>query len=165
VVKREEMAAVVTDYFAKLFSSRAGTRIHELLPHVPEGVTPEMNDFLLRDFQAARVKQALDSIRDLKAPGLDGMPSIFFRTNCEVVGEMIVQEVLKMLHAGDTPRGGTIHGDFDTKGKNSGGHERSHPISLCNVLYELVSKVFDNHLKSILSDIIAQTRVCLCRDG
>ena len=40
-------------------------------------VTQEMNDALLAPFSDDEVWVALGSIGDLKAPGADGMPSVF----------------------------------------------------------------------------------------
>jgi hypothetical protein len=37
-----------------------------------------MNEHLLKEFTCEEIKQALDSIGDLKAPGLDGM-SVFYK--------------------------------------------------------------------------------------
>jgi hypothetical protein len=37
-----------------------------------------MNEHLLKEFTCEEIKQALDSIGDLKAPGLDGMP-VFYK--------------------------------------------------------------------------------------
>lgn len=75
----EEMAAVVTQYFNNLFASCVGHRMNELLERVVPRVTPDMNDQLLQTYTEAEVKEALDSIGDLKAPGPDGMPAIFYK--------------------------------------------------------------------------------------
>jgi hypothetical protein len=80
-VKEEaEMAAVVTNYFRDLFSSNAGHRVNELLEKVTPRVTNEMNELLVREFSAEEVKAALDCIGDLKAPGLDGLPAVFYKS-------------------------------------------------------------------------------------
>jgi hypothetical protein len=73
-VKEEgEMAEVATNYFINIFSSHACTRTVELLNHIDPRVTLDMNDFLLMAFTEEEVRSALDSIGDLKAPGLDGI--------------------------------------------------------------------------------------------
>jgi hypothetical protein len=38
-----------------------------------------MNNLLTREFTGEEVKSALESIGDLKAPGPDGMPAIFYK--------------------------------------------------------------------------------------
>jgi len=39
-------------------------------------ITNQINEMLLADFTSAEIKKVLDQIRDLKAPGPDGMPAI-----------------------------------------------------------------------------------------
>jgi exonuclease III len=106
------MKDVVTNYFVNLFSSNAGTRVDELLDHIDPRVTPAMNELLCKEFNAQEVKEALDSIGDLKAPGIDGMPSIFYKKSWELVGEKVTAEVLNVLNGGPMPeaqRDGMIH--------------------------------------------------------
>ena len=38
-----------------------------------------MNNFLLKEYTVEEIKQNLDDIGDLKAPGADGMPTIFYK--------------------------------------------------------------------------------------
>jgi hypothetical protein len=46
-----------------------------------------MNDLLGWAFTRDEIKKELDSIGDLKAPGLDGMPSIFYKQCRDIVGD------------------------------------------------------------------------------
>lgn len=43
-------------------------------------MTSDMNDNLMKEFTIEEVKEALNSIGDLKAPGPYGMPSIFYKS-------------------------------------------------------------------------------------
>jgi hypothetical protein len=93
----EEMAAVVTNYFNNLFTSHAGPRLEELLERVIQRVTPEMNDMLLREFTHEEVKDALNSISDLKVLGPDGMPAVFYKRYWDIVGDRVTEEILQIL--------------------------------------------------------------------
>jgi len=42
-------------------------------------VTDKMNAELVKEFIALEVKEALNQIASLKAPGLDGMPPLFYQ--------------------------------------------------------------------------------------
>jgi hypothetical protein len=44
-----------------------------------------------------------DSISDLKAPGPDGLPSVFYKNFWDVVGEKLTHEVRHMLNGGQIP--------------------------------------------------------------
>ena len=118
-----------------------------------------MNESLLAPFSGDEVWAALESIGDLKAPGPDGMPSVFYKRFWNLVGEKVKREVLDFLNGGNMPQGWN-----DTvivlipKTKQPERLKDLRPISLCNVLYKLISKVLSNRLKSILPDIISPSQ-------
>uniref|UniRef100_A0A8I6XE37 Reverse transcriptase domain-containing protein n=1 Tax=Hordeum vulgare subsp. vulgare TaxID=112509 RepID=A0A8I6XE37_HORVV len=118
-----------------------------------------MNNALLADYTREEVKAALDHIGDLKAPGPDGMLAIVFKRHWHFMGGEIVEEVLKVLHGGDFPEGSnnTIV-VLIPEVKNPKRIKDLRPISLCNVLYKLVSKVIANRLKIILPEVISENR-------
>ncbi|XP_073358238.1 uncharacterized protein [Aegilops tauschii subsp. strangulata] len=105
------------------------------------------------------VKAALDHIGDLKAPGPDGMPSIVYKQHWHFMGDKVVDEVLSVLNGGSIPEGWN-----DTmvvlipKVKNPSRIKDLRPISLCSVIYKLVSKVIANRLKLVLPDIISDNQ-------
>uniref|UniRef100_A0A8I7B954 Reverse transcriptase domain-containing protein n=1 Tax=Hordeum vulgare subsp. vulgare TaxID=112509 RepID=A0A8I7B954_HORVV len=150
------MEAVITDYFTSLFTSHTGTRTDELLQHVFHRVTLEMNDSLMKEFTATEVKAALDCIGDLKAPGLDGLPAVFYKTYWQLIGDRVTREVLHVLNGNATPEGwNETCVVLIPKVKNPERMKDLRPISLCNVIYILVSKVLANRLKHILHEIVA----------
>ncbi|KAJ1295804.1 hypothetical protein BS78_01G250800 [Paspalum vaginatum] len=61
-------------------------------------VTLEMNDSLLAPFSGEEVWAALESIGDLKAPGPDGMLSIFYKRFWGLMGDKVKEEVLEVLN-------------------------------------------------------------------
>jgi len=72
---------LITNFYKDLFCSCAGNRYNELLSQVEPKVAPLMNQILMKDFTDDEIKAALDSMGDLKAPGMDGMPALFFSSN------------------------------------------------------------------------------------
>lgn len=103
VVAEGEMAAEVTNYFRGLFTSCAGTRTPEILQRVHSRVTPAMNEMLTKAYTAEEVYTALQSIGDFKAPGLDGMPAVFYKRYWDIVGDKVTTEVLQVLNGGKMP--------------------------------------------------------------
>jgi hypothetical protein len=62
-----------------------------------------MNRVLLKPFSEDEIKVGLDAIGDLKAPGADGMTSLFYKKHWEIVGADIVREVMQFLNGGEMP--------------------------------------------------------------
>jgi hypothetical protein len=157
VVEEEEaMKEVATNYFTKLFTSSTGTRMEELLDRIDSRVTPEMNTMLCKEYTSEEVVDALNSIGDMKAPGPDGMHALFYKKFWDIVGEKVTEEVLAVLNGGPMPP------DWNEtcivlipKTKDPDCMKDLRPISLCNVVYKLISKILANRLKSILSEIIS----------
>jgi hypothetical protein len=115
-----------------------------------------MNEALCKEFTFKEVIESLESIGDLKGPGLDGVSSIFYKKFWDDVGEIFSKEVLDVLHQGTMPESWNdkcvvlIPKVDDLESMNN-----SRPISLCNVVYKIVSKMLANWLKQILPKIIS----------
>jgi hypothetical protein len=118
-----------------------------------------MNEFLLKEFSEEEVKSALDSIGDFKAPGPDGMPSIFYKNLWDVVGRKLTTDVLHVLHGNKLPEGwnDTVI-SLIPKTDNPEHVSDLRPISLCNVTYKVVSKVLASRLRTILDDVISPSQ-------
>jgi hypothetical protein len=72
------------------------------------------------------------------------------------MGDHIVDEVLQVLNGGQIPEGWSdTFVVLISKVKKSNRIKDLWPISLCNVLYKIVSKVLANRLKIILPKIIS----------
>ena len=157
-VEGEQLKNFIANQYRYLFSSRVG-QMDEVLSCVDPRVTQDMNETLMMPFTGEEVWKALESIGDLKAPGADGMPSIFYKKFGSLVGDRVKQEVLAVLNGGPMPRrwNDTII-VLIPKTSSPQMLKDLQPISLCNVLYKLISKVLANRLKNILPDIISPSQ-------
>jgi len=128
-----------------------------VLDAVPTRVTPEMNDLLLAPFDSREVKEALFQMFPTKAPGPDGFPAHFFQRHWDLCGEEVTSVVLRVLNGEDDPA--SINNTLIVlipKVAQADGLGQFRPISLCNVIYKIVSKVAANRLKRILPMIISE---------
>lgn len=155
-----EIVGAVTNFYSDLFSSHAGNNNgDDLLRCVGNKVTPEMNDMLMQEFSDEEIKQGLDGIGNLKAPGCDGMPSLFYKNFWGTVGVDVTKEVKQFLNGGQMPASWN-----DTmvvlipKVQHPERLKDLRPISLCNVVYKIALKVLSNRLKTILPYIISQNQ-------
>jgi hypothetical protein len=118
-------------------------------------VLEETNNLLCRDFWDEEIADALFQIGPLKASGTDGFPVKFFSEKWSIVKEDIIRVVKRFLQIGKM-----LAGTNDTSIVLIPKVDRPmllkdfRPISLCNVIYKIVSKCMVNRLMPLLEDII-----------
>ena len=118
-----------------------------------------MNRDLIRTFSRDEVEAALKSLEPLSTPDPNDMPPTFFQTYWSIVGDDVSSTVLNRLNNCSLPT--TINHTFITlipKVKSSEKISEFRPISLCNVIYKLVSKVLANRLQEVLPGIILENQ-------
>jgi hypothetical protein len=125
------------------------------LKPLAEQVTETMNESLLRSFEEEEIRVALFQMAHLKAPGPDGFNADFYQKNWDIVGPEVCKAILFSLN------NDVLHEDLNyvyialiPKIKNPTCVTKFKPISLCNVIYKIISKVLANRLKGILHQII-----------
>ena len=120
-------------------------------------ITEEMNNLLTGEFLECEMTTTLKQMSPLKAPGTDEMPLICYQHFWQVVDIDVVRSILSWLNSGTLPH--HINHTFITfipKIKNSEFVHEYRPISLCNVLYKILSKVLANRLNKVLPNIITE---------
>ena len=146
-----EVALTLVNYYQDLFSTSNLDPQWAPLNHIPMVITKEMNSALTGTFRECEVKDALKQMTPVKAPGLDGMPPLFYQHFWGVVDTDLTSSILSWLNLGTIPH--LLNHTFVTlipKTKNPEFVREYHPISLCKVLYKIFSKVLANRLKKIL---------------
>lgn len=150
------MQGLATEYFTELYSKDENVEPEPIVELFDECVTQEMNEDLCKPFSEEEIGNALFQIGPLKAPGPDGYPGRFFQRNWLLMKEDIIPAVQKFFDTGQMPEGVN-----DTcivlipKVSNPKTLKDFRPISLCNVLYKIVSKCLVNRLRPLLQDIIS----------
>ena len=107
----------------------------------------EMADGLMQAFTAEEVERALFQMGPCKAPGEDGFTAGFFQKHWGLVKEKVTNAVLGFLNGGEMPE--VINRTILVlipKVANPQEITQFRPISLCNVIYKLCSKVMANRL-------------------
>jgi hypothetical protein len=153
------VAAIFLQYFQDLFKSTGPTNLAPILSGVSSVVTREMNENLGKEFTAGEVAFALKQMTPTSAPGPDGMPPLFYQSFWDSIGSDVTNAVLSCLNSGKILR--AINHTYITlipKIQSPTNVTEFRPISLCNVVYKLISKVLANRLKKILPSIISETQ-------
>ena len=105
------------------------------------------------------MEAALNSMELFSAPGPYGMPPTFFQTYWSIVGDDVSSAVLNFLN--NCSFLAEINHTFITlipKVKCLEKIFEFRPISLCNVIYKLLSKVLANRLHGVLPSIISENQ-------
>ena len=102
------------------------------------------------------IKEALWSMKPYKSPGPDGLHAGFYQWFWLIVGDSVIKEVMKIFVDRKVP-------DFlnktlivlipKTQGPESIGNYR--PISLCNSIYKIISKVIVARLRPHLENLVS----------
>jgi hypothetical protein len=155
----QQMEDIAVTYFQNIFTTSGPTRIEETLAAVDRVVSEEINHQLLLPFTPEEVRVALFQMHPSKAPGSDGMSSFFFQKFWHIVGTSVSTAVLSVLNSGKLLRKVNLtHIALIPKKKSPEMMSDYRPISLCNVLYKIISKVLANRLKTVLSVIISDSQ-------
>jgi len=157
------MQQQVVDYFEQLFSSSHPTShpisFDSILETVPVRVTEAMNDDLGREYSTDEILEALKSMGPTKSPGPDGFNACFFQKYWPIVGTDVTELVRTILVRGHIPSHlNHTHVVLIPKVRHPKRITEFRPISLCNVLYKLATKVISNRLKKLLPELISQTQ-------
>ena len=156
VTDQQDLEALVVDFYSNLFTAQPNLEPEQIVQHVPHRVTDDMNEGLCKPFTADEVRRALFMMGSNKAPGPDGFTAGFYQHHWDTVGPCVTRAVLNFLNGGELPpdvNSTTIV--LIPKCKNLQNLKQFRPISLCNVVYKICSKVIANRLREVLDDIIS----------
>lgn len=154
----EDIVGVIKEYFVNIFKSEAGGDMTNVLHAVECKVTSEMNDILAKPFTVEEMIQALKQMHPDKAPGPDGMNPSFFRKFWSVVKSDVPKSILDILNKNFDPSSiNHTHVVLIPKVKTPVSPKDFRPISLCNVVFHVITKTMANRLKLVLSNVISES--------
>ncbi|CAN0906348.1 LINE-1 retrotransposable element ORF2 protein [Linum grandiflorum] len=149
--------SIATQYFQQLFSSDLPPSFFpsHLCPNFAKHVHPEANNNPVRYVFDSEIRNATFSIGVNQAPSADGFSSCFFRHHWDLIKDELCGAVRSFFASGYMLK--NIYHTIiallpKVKNPNSMGQLR--PISLCHVLYKIISKILANRLAKLLPHII-----------
>jgi hypothetical protein len=141
------MEAMTTDFFKKLYTADQAVKPDEILNLFEPLISDEVNRKLCREFSADEISDAIFQIGPLKVPEPDGFPARFFRKHWDFLRDDVIRGVKKFFETGHLPPAvNEIAIVIIPKKSDLEVLKDYRPISLCNVIYKVVSKCMVNRL-------------------
>uniref|UniRef100_A0A803PYI0 Reverse transcriptase domain-containing protein n=1 Tax=Cannabis sativa TaxID=3483 RepID=A0A803PYI0_CANSA len=158
---------LVENYFRNIFrsSSMPHDVFEEVINVIPPKVTDDMNEMLLEDFTAKEIVKAVKDMNPTKAPGCNGLPALFYQKFWSNLKQDVIGMCLKVLN-----QGANLESLNETiialipKVEKPKKVEEFCPISLCNVIYKIVSKCLVARLSGVMDLVISDTQSAFIKD-
>jgi len=150
-----DLSNLGTNHFNALFKAREETSIAEIIKVAqlfPRFVEEEEVGSLTTPITEKELLEVLHTFQKGKSPGPDGWPIEFYLGCFDIIGSYVLRVIEESRVRGHTHN--PINATFIAlipKTDNPSSFEDFWPISLCNCLYKIISKVISRRLKVILS--------------
>ena len=157
-----EVKEVIRNGFAKLYS----TSLYSAPRHIqPDStwhacITDEDRDNLDAEVTDEEIRAGLWSLKAFKSPGPDGLHAGFFQRFWLVVGRSVMEEVKKISLLKEVPE--VLNSTLISLIPKIPGPETLNnyrPISLCKMVYKIVSKVIVARLRPLLDQVISTFQI------
>ncbi|KAL3532284.1 hypothetical protein ACH5RR_005805 [Cinchona calisaya] len=130
--------------------------LQKYLKESPQTISSQMNSNLTKPISEKEIKNVIFSMHPHKSPGPEGMSPIFCQNFWEIIKLDIIQDIQSFFHSGNLLK--SIN-----KALISLIPKVDHPIvvtqfrsiSLCNVMYKIISKILVAKMKPLLHSCIS----------
>jgi len=142
-----------------------GVEVRELQDLLQFRCTNSDNEMLTREVSSEEIKTVLFSMPKDKSPGPDGYTSEFYKATWDIIGQEFTLPVQSFFQKGFLPKGiNSIILALIPKKLAAKEMRDYRPISCCNVLYKVISKIIANRLKLLLPRFIAENQSAFVKD-
>ncbi|KAK2390980.1 hypothetical protein QL285_064484 [Trifolium repens] len=156
ITGQQNLCEAARRYFHDLFTPKGGC-LDPVLSLITPRVTEADNISLEAPITKEEVRAALFQMHPDKSPGPDGFNPAFYQKFWEICGDEVFAAVKDWLWRGYFPSSlNETNICLIPKGDNPVSMKDFRPISLCNVLYKVVSKLLANRLKGVLGKYISE---------
>lgn len=122
-------------------------------------------NILTQEVSPEEIQKVLFQMPNNKSPGPDGFTSEFFKKSWTIVGKDFIVAVQSFFTKGFLPKGlNTTILALIPKKDIAKEMKDYRPISCCNVIYKVISKILANRLKSLLPKFIATNQSAYVKD-
>lgn len=148
----------VTQHFQKLMGSCEDQISCPQEFPIPQ-ILSDLKEGLVAEVSQEEINAIISNLKEDNAPGPDGFNGAFFKHTWGIIGEDVSVAVKDFFARGRIHKGinATLLCLVPKKPIASGIND-FRPISLCNILYKIISKILVNRLKSVIPFIISSNQ-------
>ena len=156
----EEMEEVLVQHFQRIVEETTVDRYQFtkiFTQYIPKLVSREDNYNLNRPVTEEEIEEVITEMHNGKAPGPYGFNVDFFKACLRIVK----QDILEVVE--ESRRFKTVLKALNEyfialipKQEKATSPDRFRPITLCNLIYKIISKVISNHLKPLLPTLVLE---------
>jgi hypothetical protein len=153
---RNDIGDCFVQFFQNLFSSSNPQFLDDLDNLISPVISDENNMLLCAIPSADEIKQTLFSLGSNKSPGPDGMSTLFYKHYWEIISQDLIEAISSFFTRGHILT--EINRIFITlipKSDKTAKVNQFRPISLCNTIYKIISKILAARLKPLLHKVIS----------
>ena len=156
----KEIADTFKEFYKNLYKKKdIDTDVLEEL--MSSWTPPNLNfGFMEKDFKMSELKEAINSLKNKKAPGEDGITNIIYKNMEEDKLMILLKQMNKFLNEGyvdDNWKKGIITLIPKPGDPNQPGNYR--PITLLNTDYKIMCKIITNRLYKIIKNLIPNFQI------
>lgn len=160
IEEKEDIENHCVEFFQNLLGKESpplAASGHDLISSlIPFRCSTEMRNMLTAEVSAAEIKDTVFALSVHKAPGPDGYNAEFLKATWAVTGPEIIRAVQEFFRNGQMLKQWNCTAiTLIPKKVNADRLSDFRPISLCNVLYKIISKIIAKRLESILPAMIS----------
>lgn len=156
VTSSNQIRKLLYSSFKKMFTEEDVAFPEQLENLLPNGIFEEENTLLRSIPSSEEIKETFFQMHDTKASGPDGFPTLFYKEFWPIVGEIVIGAGTSFFENGrmsNEANSSLIILIPKTPNPTTVNNFRS--ISLCNVVYKIISKLLVAKLRPLLHKIIS----------
>jgi hypothetical protein len=156
ITNRTAIGGCFVSHFQDLFASSNSSPSEELLNLCHCSISAENNIMLCAIPTEFEIYSALASLRTSKAPGPDGFTALFYMKYWNCIKMTVLKAVWSFFRNNHflKEQNHTFIALIPKKLRASSVHHYR-PISLCNIIYKIISKLLANRIKPLLNKFIS----------
>ncbi|CAL1356987.1 unnamed protein product [Linum trigynum] len=168
ITDEAQKAGIAYSFYNTLFTSETQIRnIRERVEELPiaQSISPEMNANLTAEVLPWEVRKIVFSMGSKQAPGSDGFTGKFFKTFWDIVGNSVVEAVCSFFRTSRMLR--NFNHTWLTlipKVDNVETMRQLRPISLCQFVYKIITKLMTERLDGILPHVVSKGQNAFIRE-